>query len=331
MELHYRPDNKKDIKYRGFRKKVYIFIVCFVIAAFIWILIKLSKEYTEVLVFPVSYTNIPAGKVIANDPDTTLTLQLKSKGFKILSNKKFFEPRTITIDVGSLIHKKKNSTSEYYIPASELYSTVGNQIHYPNEVISINPDTLFFHLEKVYSKRVPVKLMTSISFAQQYELADSIKYDPGSVIISGPRVAIDSIKFIETVPKVLSNLNSTQTLILNFNPIYGLKKVTIYPTSEKILIPVDKFTEAAIDLPILIINNTNNYVVRTFPEKVRITYLVSLTNFKNVKPSMFSVVADISKSLLSKSKKLKVEVLKYPSFVRIQKIEPDKIEFILLK
>jgi YbbR domain-containing protein len=275
--------------------------------------------------------NIPAGKLIANDPDTALTLQLKSKGFRILSNKKFFKPNAINIDVGSLIHKNKNSLTEYFIPTAELYSTVGNQIHYPNEVISISPDTLYFHLEKVFSKKVPVKLMTTISFTQQYELADPVKYDPDSVLISGPRSAIDSIAFVETVPKVLSNLNSSQTLVLSFNPKYSSVKVTISPSFEKILIPVDKFTEATIDLPILIINNDNNYLVRTFPEKVKVTYLVSLTNFKNVQSTMFSAVADISKALMSKSKKMKVEITKYPSFVKIQKIQPEKIEFILLK
>jgi len=331
MDLHYRPDSKKVSKHTGLRNNIYVFLICLVIAAFIWILIKLSKEYTEILVFPVSYTNIPAGKLIANDPDTTLTLHLKSKGFRILSNKKFFKPHAINVDIGSYIRKKKNSSTDYYILSVELNSTVGDQIHYPNEVISISPDTLHFRLEKVYSKKVPVKLMTTISFSQQYELADSVKYDPDSVLISGPHAAIDSINFIETVPKVLSNLNSNQTLVLSFNPKYNLFKVTTSASSVKILIPVDKFTEATIELPILIINNDNNYIVRTFPEKVKVTYLVSLANFKNVKPTMFSAVSDISKAMLSKSKKLKVEVIKYPSYVRIQKIQPEKIEFILLK
>lgn len=331
MELHNRPGHTNDKRHTGLRKKIYVFFICLIIASFTWILIKLSREYNEVLVFKVNYTNIPAGKVIVNSPDTTLTLKLKSKGFRILSNKQFFKPDPITIDLNSLIRKKKNSITDYYIATADLYVMVGNQIHYPNEVIAISPDTLYFRLEKVFSKKVPVKLMTNISFAQQYELADSMKYDPDSVTISGPFAAIDSINFVETVTKTFTKLNSSQTLSLNFNPRYGQLNVAISPAFERVLIPVDKFTEASIELQISIVNNSNNYIVRTFPEKVKVTYLVSLTNYKNVKASMFSAVSDLSKAQATKTKKLKVDIVKYPSFVKIQKIQPEKIEYILLK
>ena len=331
MEMQIKPDQKKKIRHFGFSGKLYIFIICFLISSLIWVLIKLSRDYTEILKCRVTYINVPSDKVVVNDLDSVFTLKLKSKGFKLFTNNIFFNPTNINIDVASLVRKKKNSVRDYFIATSDLYQTIGTQIHYPNNVISIIPDTLYFRLEKIYNKKVPVKVKLNLSFAQQYRLNDSIKCKPDSVLVSGTKVAIDTIKFVETISKALSNLNSNQEISLDFNSKYSLSKIKISPVSVKTIIPVEKYTEATIDLPIIIANNNNNYVVRTFPEKVRVTYLVSLSNFKKVKPDMFSAMADISKVLLAKSKKMKVDVSKYPAFVEIRHVDPEKVEFLILK
>jgi len=331
MSLNIKTDQNNKIRRVGFQKKLYIFIICCVISSFTWILIKLSRDYTEIQKYPVTYNNIPAGKVLVSDMDSILTLKLKTKGFIILSNMMIFKPNTINIDVASMIRRNKKFKEDYYILTSDLYQNIGNQIHYPNSVISIAPDTLYFRLEKLYSKKVPVRLKLNLNFAQQFELSDTIKYNPDSVLVSGPKAAIDSIKFAETTYKSFSNLNSNQMFSLEYAKTYKLNKLTFSPASVKVFLPVEKFTEATVDLAIDIINNPDNYIVRTFPEKVKVTYLVSLNNYKKVKPDMFNAVADISKSLSAKSKKLKVEITKYPQFVNISKIEPEKIEYILLK
>jgi YbbR domain-containing protein len=295
------------------------------------VLIKLSRDYTEVLKYPVSYVDLPADKIVTNELDTVFTIKLKSKGYRILSNKLFFKPQTINIDVFSLLRKKKDLAKENYIATSDLYQLIGTQINYTNNVISVFPDTIYFHLEKLHSKKVPLKVKLNISFAQQYKLSDSIKSSPDSVILSGTKSAIDSIRYIETLSKTLANLNQSQTITLGFDSKYARNKIKITPSSLKINIPVEKYTEATVELPILIINNFGKNAVRTFPEKVNITYLVSLNKFKEVKPEMFTVVADISKAISSRSKKMKLEIQKYPSFVEISKIDPEKVEFLFIK
>lgn len=331
MEQNPNSDQKRNQRRFSFRKKLYVFLICFFISFLFWMLIKLSLEYTEVQKYPVVYTNIPRGKVVMNNLDSMFTLNLKSKGFKIFSNMIFFKPLSISVDVASLIRKRNNPNEDYYIATSDLYHVIGKQIHYPNNVISVTPDTVYFRLEKVFSKKLPVKIKLNLSCAQQYEFTDSIRIKPDSVLVSGPFSIIDTIKFIETTTKTLSNLSSNQVLSLEFMKKYNDCKLTISPSAAKVFIPVEKFTEATVELPINIGNNSNNYNVRTFPEKVKVTYLVSLNNFKNVKPDMFTAVADISKSYSVKSKKLKVDVVKFPSYVKIRKIDPEKIEYILIK
>jgi len=329
-----QPDNTdtKEVNRRfGLRKKLYIFFICCILSSLFWIIIKLSKDYTESLMFPVVYTNIPGDKVIINNADSVLTLQLKTKGFRLLSNMLFSKPYSINISLGSFLKKIKNSNREYYIVTSALYQVIGSQIHYSSDIVAIEPDTLHFVLEKKYTKKVPVKLRLNMSFAQQYELADSIRCQPDSVIVCGTKNIIDTLKFVETVYRSLTNIDANQYLSLDFAEKYKKEKLIITPSQAKVSVPVEKYTEASVDLTINIINNPNNNIVRTFPEKTRVTYVVSLKNFKDVKPVMFSAVADLSKALAEKSKKLKVEITKFPAYVSIRKIEPEKIEYILLK
>ena len=331
MDIQSKPDQEKKRKTFGFSKKVYVFIICFLFSAFTWILIKLSADYIEVAKYPVTFTNIPSGKAIVSELDSVFTVKLKSKGFRILSNNIFSKPQNISIDVAPCLRKKKNSKWEYFIATSDLYQSIGNQINYSNNVVSVIPDTLYFHFEKIYSKRVPVRTKLNLEFAKQFKLNGSVKIIPDSVTISGLKPDIDSVTFIQTIYKNLTNLTQTQSLQLNYDNRYSKCNMKISPNSVNLVIPVEKYTEANVEIPITIINNFNNYTVRTFPEKVNITYLVSLDKYKEVKPEMFSVVADISKAISTKSKKMKVEIKKYPAFVEISKIEPEKVEFLFLK
>jgi len=315
----------------GLSRKMYMFFVCFILSSLIWILIKLSKEYTETVVFPVTFSNFPENKVLVNDLDSVLALQIKTKGFRMLSNMLFYKPSPVNINLSAFLKKAKNSNKEYYILTSELYQAIGSQIHYPNNVVAIEPDTLYFILEKKFTKKVPVRIKLNLSYAQQYELDDSIKYQPDSVIVSGPKAVIDTLSFVETVNKSITNISKNLNFTLDFAEKYKKARLTIIPSLLKVAVPVEKYTEASVDLTISISNNPNNYIIRTFPEKTKVTYVVSLKNYKDVSADMFSAVADISKAIAAKSKTLKVEIAKCPSYVSIRKIDPVKIEYILLK
>jgi hypothetical protein len=331
MQQNNISDHAGAPRHFGFQRKLYIFSICFILSSFIWIIIKLSRDYADIVVYPVVYSNLPVGKVMVNNPDSIMILQLKTKGFRILSNMLISKPNAVNVDVSSLLKEVRNSNKNYYILTSGLNQIVGSQLHYPNNIVSIEPDTLHFVFVKMYSKKVPVRINLNLSYAQQYEPADSIRSIPDSAIVSGPKALIDTIKFIETVSKSISNISTNQNLSLEFEKKYSQDKLTISPAKVKVNITVDKYTEAWVDLTISITNNPNNYIVRTFPEKTRVTYQVSMNKYKDVNPSMFSAVADISKAITEKSRKLKVEITKYPLYVRKMKTEPEKIEYIILK
>ncbi|MFH0864710.1 MAG: hypothetical protein V1904_00845 [Bacteroidota bacterium] len=330
MESQQAYNLKNNDKPKNVRKKLYIFLFCFIVSSFIWLIIKLSDEYSEVHSYPLVYSNIPDGKVLINETDTVLTINLKSKGFRMLYNSMFFKSQTIVVDIAQILHKIKNSKNGYFILTDDITQATGEQIHQQNNIISISPDTLLFSLVDKYSKKVQVKTMMNITYAQQFGLSDSMIVFPDSVLLNGPKEIIDSIQYITTVAKTLGNVSSSQVLMLNF-PDSKEKLVSIKPGSVSVYVPVDKFTEAKAEVPVVISGSEKNLSVKTFPEKVTVTYVVPLSKYNKIDAGRFSATADISKAKSANAKKLKVEITKQPSFVRILKIEPEKIEYILLK
>ena len=95
-------------------------------------------------------------------------------------------------------------------------------------------------------------------------------------------------------------------------------------------VPVEKFTEGTLELPVEVLNLPEQYVIKTFPEKVKITYLVGLSNYEKVNADQFSLLAYFDKKDANASS-LKLKLVKFPEVVRNPKIETDKVEYILRK
>lgn len=330
MESQQAFNFRKDDKPGVVRKKLYVFLFCFFASAFVWLIIKLSDEYTEIRNCSVEFTNIPRGKILVNESDTVLTLKLKSKGFRMLSNSWSSETQKIVLDVASVLHKMKSTKNGYYILTGEVSSSIGAQIHQQGDISSVSPDTLYFYMTDNYSKKVPVRSLLHISFAQQYGLSDSVVIYPDSVIVNGPEEIIDSIHAVTTVAQTVSNINSNTVLSLKFQENNN-RQIVVRPQSVDVYIPVDKYTESKVEVPVVVTGSEKKGAVKTFPEKVTVTYLVPLSKFKKTDVTRFAATADISKTKQGNVKKLKVEITRMPAFVKILKIDPEKIEYILMK
>ncbi len=80
-----------------------------------------------------------------------------------------------------------------------------------------------------------------------------------------------------------------------------------------------------------IINPNDRVSIKTFPEKVKITYFVALIDYNRVDHEMFKAQVNIPVIGKLTPGKLKVNIVQFPSFVKIRKIVPDKVEYIILK
>jgi len=152
-----------------------------------------------------------------------------------------------------------------------------------------------------------------------------ITVNPSMVEISGPQEELDSIQFLTTKKIKYEEVNDSLTITYLLSEDERFQSLDIVPKEVSILVPVDKFTEKSFDLPI---EWNNNVSIRTFPNMVKVVFLVPLSNYEQLTEQGIKALVNLTDGF-QKKRKLKVEIKGVPDFAILLRIEPEKIEFII--
>jgi YbbR domain-containing protein len=253
-------------------------------------------------------------------------MNVAASGFTIVKLKLLESARRVSVD-GSTMQAIGDSL--FFISLSSSAEKLSRQISSDAKISQLNHDSLFFNFSKRGRKTVPVKLISEISFAKQFQLADSIKISPQFVEIFGKENEVAKINFIETKPLTLKNLNKTTVLRLPFHSTRNIIGTSF--DSVTVTIPVDEFTEGQLTVPVQILNLPDGYSLKLFPDKVLLKYNVSISNLNKVTEDMFQVVVDFLEIKQGENSKLKVSIVSQPQFISSVKILPEKLEYIIRK
>ena len=89
---------------------------------------------------------------------------------------------------------------------------------------------------------------------------------------------------------------------------------------------VEKYTEAIANVKI---NNTSQKKLRLFPDKVKVKYIVSLTDYNIINDKSFVINIDTA-DILPINNLLPVYLVDYPNNTKITSIEPKEVEYIII-
>ncbi len=319
----------KEPKDVHFRSRIYVFLVCLGISVLLWFLIVLSKNYYGTVEYPIEYKNLPNDLVLTNTPDSILSFRVTSGGFELAILKYLTRKRPVEIDLRDQ-QLRKVSDKKYVvrINTSDFSSGILNRLNLSEKMVSVSPETIELNFESLARKMVRVIPELLLEFEKMYQLVDSVRVSPDSVEIAGSMDDIGKVSSISTVRKSVTGINKDVSLFVPVDKSELGPGINVYPDEVKIDIAVEKFTEASLTIPISAVEN-DTMKIKTFPEEVKITYLVSLKNFKRVDANMFLVGVDFHNDI--NSDKLKVKVINSPAFVKITKVDPGSVEYLVFK
>jgi len=311
-------------------RDVVVFSFFLFLSFIFWFLNSLAKDIEADVRYPVRYINLPKDRVLVEDLPSRLSLYLKGPGYSILKLKLSGNRTPVVIDISNVNYKRvpRSTTLTYYIVTSGLIPRLTNQLRAECQISSIKPDTLFFSLDRIISKSVPVTADLEISTERQYFIKGSVVIDPDSVQITGPRHILDTLTTIKTQFKKLTGLS--ETVRRNFT----LADSKGYSISEKrvaVTIPVEQFTEAELLVPVRILNIPDSIDIRIFPDVVTVKCFIAVSDYKKIEEIPFEVVLDLKKADLTSSEKLPVEVRNTPTFVSSLRFAPTEIDFLIEK
>jgi YbbR domain-containing protein len=305
------------------RRRLSAFFTCLVLAALAWLFTNLAGTVKFGVKIVLNYKNAPQKRAFhALQPDTVTTM-LQGTGWQMLFQKMNDQNRVLNIDLRTLENK------DYVVLSSQL-KQLNEEKEFDQQIVSFNPDTLYFDFSDRATKKVPVKLVTSIKYQHQFAQSNNITVSPSYVTVSGPENVIDKIKSWNTDSLVLDSVNETVKTNLALQAVRE-GNLSIYPKSVSVKIPVDEFTEKTVQVPVKLVNNHNFYNVKIFPQKVRITFTTSLSKYPEMDEDFFEASADLNLWRQRNYSTLPVKLARFPAYCKIVKIEPQNVDFIIRK
>jgi hypothetical protein len=311
-------------------KKIVAFLICILIASFLWIVNALNRTYTKTIAVPLKFINLPKNKALSSELPKFIQADVKASGAKLLFIDFKKNENEIIIDFNNFSSKKIHSNNL----AINTALSIGNLSKLFNtevELIKVKPDSIYFSFGKAYQKIVPVISDLQIDFDTLYNYGDKVKISPSSITLYGDSLLLSSIDEVKTEKIILNNLNKTikqkATIVL---PEEFEERIGISQKEVNLDINVDKFTELNLDVPVETINVPKGFELKTFPDKIKLQIKVGLLEYDSLRPEQFRVIvnyADITKN----KNKLPVKIDQQPENIKIIKIIPQKVEFLIKK
>lgn len=305
------------------RRKLSTFFTCLSLAVVSWLFFSLSNKYDYEVKTVVNFRNLPANKAFNPLQSDTVLLTVQGTGWQLLFTRMRIFPRDVRVDLKTL--EKRN-----FVTFSEQMSRINNYYSSDQKIISVQPDTLYFDFTTRKVKRVPIKLISDLSFVKQFGQSEKTVLKPNYVTLTGPQEQLDKIQFWLTDSLKMKSIDRTIDEKISLK-LSKEANISIYPTNTEAKIPVEEFTEKEILVPIKVRNNREYYNVQLVPDKVKVTIMVSLTDFANVKEDDFEAIVDLNLWKSDNANMLPIQIVKRRSFTRLRKIEPLQVNFIIKK
>ena len=117
---------------------------CLMLSTLSWFAVKMSKNYTQTYSFEVEFVNIPNGKVIVYQSDTTITVEVNGKGVSLISLG--MKKKLLPIDYSIVTTTSQRKSAYTTIPAKGLKDYLVETLNFPKNTTLIEPKKVALEL-----------------------------------------------------------------------------------------------------------------------------------------------------------------------------------------
>ena len=310
-------------------QRLVIFLFFLIVSTVIWYLSKLSHEYSTTLSYPIRYESFPKGKILVGEPPRKIQLKVKAFGYTLLKCKMSAALSPIELDLNKHLSQSfEGSKPKQFILTYRLRNSIIKQLGSDILLEGIEPDSIIVELADVVDKKVIIQPTIEADFERQYMQSGNIIIEPENITISGPKSILDTISVIKTTQLKYSKLNQKVITKVSLIPI---NQVSFSSRNVMLTIPVEKYTEISVKVPVDIDNQPDSVRLMFIPKCIDVKCNVVLSKYFTLKPMMFKAVVDYSLISNSINKKLKVKLVTVPEFVSLIDFNPKYVEYIIEK
>ena len=318
-------DGLNQIKQKVERKNkrsIFTFLIFLVISTAAWFLVKLSENYVTQTTFRLQLEEVPADKWVSSD-EQSVKMSLNIDGFHTLRYK-MIRDRFVTIPLDEVSYRLENNNT-YSFSSQYVAEKVADKLGINASDITMNDAKIYFTMDALKSKVVPIVLQSDVTTARQYGIYGIPMLDPSSVTIYGPQEVIDTIKTVRTEPLIMNNVSQNFSATLPLDLLGG--QIHSDVKEVKAEVQVEKYTELDVEVPIKV---SDSLKMRFFPETMSVKCLVAMRDYASISPESFSVAVD-EQQLKAMQPLLDVRLASWPPTVQILATRPDKVEYLIVQ
>lgn len=181
------------------------FLLALALSFTVWLIHSLSGEYSGVMTVPVEAESKIEGRSNISTIQSVAVARVRTTGFNLVAStgRERRKPVRIKVDPQDL----RRTSGDDFILIGPARSNYVRDIFGDGAVLeTFLSDTLKFRFPKENHRKVPVILVSDISYKDQFMAAGPVRMVPDSVIIYGEQDIIGKIDGIRTQPLSLSNV-----------------------------------------------------------------------------------------------------------------------------
>ena len=308
--------------FSSLNKEFLIFLFFLLLSGAFWLMMALNETYEEELKVPVRLVGMPRNAVMTDEPADTVKVTVRDKGFTLVTYKYGHWFRPLTFKFATYANEDQGHGA---IPAADIIKQVQSQLYGSSKLLSVKPEKLDFYFTYGASKKVPIRFRGKISTSKSYYLAHT-EFSPMMVTAYANKKVLDELKYVEIEPFNYRNLQDTIRRNVRLQKIRGVKLV---PSTVRLSVYPDVLTEESIEVPVSAVNMPAGMVLRTFPSRVTVRFIIGASQFRMIRPEQFNVVVDYQTLAENPSDKCTLQLRSVPSSVSKARLELDKVDYLL--
>lgn len=303
-------------------KEILVFLFFLALAGIFWLLTTLNESFEQEIRIPVRFTNVPRDVVLTSGDADTLRFNVRDKGISLVTYLYSTMRQPLTIDFRRYAQPNGSGT----VPAADLLRLMANRLPTSATPISVKPEQEVFYYNYGEKKKVPVSYKGQVEPDPLYFISE-VNYSIDSITIYASREKLDSITRVYTEP--LHYTGFSEPLIVNA-PLQRITGVKMVPPVITMKFTTDVLTEVSIDdVPVVGINMPQGKVLRTFPAKLKVSFVTGIRNYQSISSSDFLIVADYDELSADTSTQCNVYLRGQPSGLQRVHLETNKVDYLI--
>jgi hypothetical protein len=303
-------------------KEFLFFLFFLALSAIFWLLMTLNGTYEEEYPVELRLVGIPRNAVITGPLQDTVYVTIRDKGFQLLAYSTTKKIQPISVPFSNYAEK---DTGEGNVPVGDVKASIYTQLFKSSRIIQFKPGALDFYFNFGLSKVVAVRMAGSVVPGESYYLS-KVEFLPEKVTIYASHRLLSRINSVSTENLYITNFSDTVYRMVSLKSIRGVK---IVPDKVRIGLFPDILTEESVDVPVTAVNMPAGKVLRTFPSKVKVRFVIGASMFRAIHPNQFSVVADYNEIIADSTRNCKLHLKMFPHGIMKPHLDMNQVDYLI--